>query len=83
MRKIKLKSNKIITVDTSVKELITILLKNRQILSKDAREFLFPPYPQPSLAGLIRAVARIKKAIRNKENILVYGDYDVDGLTAT
>ncbi|MEE9362324.1 MAG: single-stranded-DNA-specific exonuclease RecJ [Cellulophaga sp.] len=28
------------------------------------------------------AVARIEKAIATKENILVYGDYDVDGTTA-
>ena len=28
------------------------------------------------------AVARIEKAIANNENILVYGDYDVDGTTA-
>jgi single-stranded-DNA-specific exonuclease len=30
-----------------------------------------------------RAVARIQQAVENDENILVYGDYDVDGTTAT
>jgi len=34
------------------------------------------------LKGMSKAVARIHKAIRNKENIVVYGDYDVDGLTS-
>jgi single-stranded-DNA-specific exonuclease len=29
-----------------------------------------------------KAVARIEKAIANNENILVYGDYDVDGTTS-
>jgi len=28
------------------------------------------------------AVSRIEKAIANNENILIYGDYDVDGTTA-
>jgi single-stranded-DNA-specific exonuclease len=29
-----------------------------------------------------KAVERIEKAIINEENILVFGDYDVDGTTA-
>lgn len=37
--------------------------------------FLMPEMPQ--------AVDRICKAIKNKENILIYGDNDVDGMTGT
>jgi single-stranded-DNA-specific exonuclease len=33
--------------------------------------------------GIDCAVARIKRAIRNREKILISGDYDADGLTAT
>lgn len=35
------------------------------------------------LAGLERAVDRIRAAIRAREPIAIYGDYDVDGVTAT
>ncbi len=38
------------------------------------------PYLMP---GMDRAVSRIHQAILAKEQILVHGDYDVDGLTAT
>ncbi len=34
------------------------------------------------LAGVDQAVARIRRAIETRERIVVYGDYDVDGVTA-
>ena len=39
--------------------------------------------PPDNLTGLGAALDRIDHAIRNREPILVYGDYDVDGATAT
>jgi len=35
------------------------------------------------LAGMNRAVDRVRRAIRRGEPIIVYGDFDVDGITAT
>ncbi len=35
------------------------------------------------LAGMTQAVARIKQALEQSERIVVYGDYDADGVTAT
>lgn len=39
--------------------------------------------PEPQLLGLEKAVARIVRALREREKIFIYGDYDVDGTTAT
>lgn len=39
---------------------------------------LIPPEQMP---GVEKAVYRLKQAIRNKEKIIIYGDYDVDGIT--
>jgi single-stranded-DNA-specific exonuclease len=35
------------------------------------------------LSGVDQAVARIRRAIESRERIVIYGDYDVDGVTAT
>ena len=52
----------------------------------DAKKFFRPQltdlYDPFLMKDMDKAVARINKAIANKEKILVYGDYDVDGATA-
>lgn len=53
----------------------------------DARSFLdessYVPTKASELPDVDRAVARISKAIDDKQNITIYGDYDVDGTTGT
>ena len=50
-------------------------------------EFLHPQYGDTTdpyvLPGMREAVGRIKRAVQDKEKILIYGDYDVDGVTAS
>lgn len=51
------------------------------------RDFLHPKYenltPPEQLPDMEKAVKRLKKAKKSGEKILIYGDYDVDGVTAT
>ncbi len=64
------------------------ILLNRGIENiETARRFLKPELSHLHdpflLAGMQDAVERIALAVSNKEKILIYGDYDVDGTTAT
>ena len=49
--------------------------------------FLKPRYedlPDPEkLVDVKKAAKRIKEAVKKNERVLIYGDYDVDGVTAT
>ncbi|MGI5972585.1 MAG: single-stranded-DNA-specific exonuclease RecJ [Oscillospiraceae bacterium] len=51
-----------------------------------ARRFLFEEIPlrdPMEMADMDRAAARLRRALDGGETIAVYGDYDVDGITAT
>ncbi|PKP24512.1 MAG: single-stranded-DNA-specific exonuclease RecJ [Bacteroidetes bacterium HGW-Bacteroidetes-2] len=73
--------------DLGVEEAIAFLLVQRGIETyEDAKLFFRPSLDQLHDPFLMKdmdlAVARIEKAIANEENILVFGDYDVDGTSA-
>ena len=76
-----------LSTELSVDQNIAYLLLQRGIETyRDAKLFFRPslddlhdPY---LMQEMHKAVERINKAIANNENIMVYGDYDVDGTTA-
>ncbi len=73
--------------ELGVSEILARLLVNRGITEPDqAQRFLHPDWedlPDPFLLPDAQvAVNRLWQAIERKEKILVYGDYDVDGVTS-
>ncbi len=76
-----------IAKEHNISELLAVILVNRGITEKkDIDIFLNPtrkdfhdPYSMPDME---KAVNRILKAIDEKEKVIIYGDYDVDGITS-
>jgi single-stranded-DNA-specific exonuclease len=72
--------------EAKVSPIVARLLALRGVTAADAANFLSPSLAQlhsPYLMrGMAAAVERLSAAIANKEGILIYGDYDVDGTTA-
>lgn len=74
-----------------VGNIIDLLLKNRGLTSKkDIETFLHPSLETvtPKTVGidakqLTKALKRIQQAIEKQEQIVVFGDYDVDGITGS
>ena len=71
----------------NVETFVASLLIQRGIETFDQAKQFFRPSLQDLhnpylMKDMDKAVARIEKAIENNENILVFGDYDVDGTTA-
>jgi len=74
------------------KNIIDALLKNRGIkTAKQKKEFLNPVPPEKisvkalgiSKLEISQAIERIKTAVKTKEKVIVYGDYDADGICGT
>jgi len=65
--------------------ILDVLLKNRNI--ENVEDFLNPKYEDLhdpfSMKNMREVVERLSKAKEKKEKILIYGDYDVDGITST
>ncbi|WP_340076946.1 single-stranded-DNA-specific exonuclease RecJ [Leptobacterium sp. I13] len=78
---------KTLSQELGVDKTIAILLLQRGIETYEAAKKFFRPslddlHDPFLMTDMDKAVSRIEKAIENKENILVFGDYDVDGTTA-
>src|SRR5690554_2595403 len=75
--------SKALNVDST----IASLLSQRGVDTFEEAEKFFRPslkdlHDPYLMRDMEKAVARIENAIENQENILVYGDYDVDGTTS-
>ena len=77
-----------LAAELDISPLIARLLVNRDIKTvQDAETYLYPTYADLhspfDMADMDKAIERIRKAIKNGEEIYIYGDYDADGTTAT
>ena len=76
-----------IAQEYNISSLLAKILVNKNILEKEEIDLFLNPtrhdFHDPFLMPDMEiAVKRIIKAIENKEKILIYGDYDVDGITS-
>ncbi|MBU1726407.1 MAG: single-stranded-DNA-specific exonuclease RecJ [Candidatus Omnitrophica bacterium] len=73
--------------ELGISKILAQLLINRGLNSlNDAQKFLkvnsehlLDPY---QFSGMSKAVSIVKRALNNKEKVMVFGDYDVDGITS-
>lgn len=73
-------NKKIDFLDEILTERNIITKKEKEIYLNSDLKYLSDPFILP---GMDKAVNRIKRAVENNEKILIYGDYDVDGITST
>jgi len=85
-KKLEIKNEKL-----EIEDLINLLLSNRGIKTQKEKE----EYLNPSLINfnaknlgindgeLRKTIARLNQAIKKREKIIIFGDYDVDGITGS
>jgi single-stranded-DNA-specific exonuclease len=76
-----------LAAETGLPSLLTHLLAQRGITTAEkARDFLVPKLATLGdprlLPGMPAAVERMLKAVDEKQKVVLYGDYDVDGVTS-
>lgn len=77
-----------LSAEAGIPELLSAILINRGISDAGlAKKFLHPSiedlHDPFMLKDMDKAVERIVIAVESKENITIYGDYDVDGVSST
>ncbi len=76
-----------LAADLGIAKPLATLLVQRNVKTFDQAKAFFRPelsnlHDPFLMQDMERAVSRIEAAIENREKILVYGDYDVDGTTS-
>ena len=70
-----------------LKLLTAQIIANKNLTDEEIKTFLEPTrdsfYDPFQLPDMEKAVERIIKAIEEKEKVVIFGDYDVDGITST
>ncbi len=83
------KNNEIDRISEKFKlgKLVSSALSKKELTDEEIKVFLDPtrkdfhdPFEMPDME---KAVKRILEAIENKEKTIIYGDYDVDGITSS
>lgn len=71
-----------------IESLAELILKSRGLSDDNIAHFLNPSYSDDLadpflLPDMSKAVRRLHRAIAAKQKIVIYGDYDIDGITAS
>ena len=71
----------------NLSNLVSKIIANKNLNDDEIEKFLNPTrkdfYDPFLMPDMDKAIDRIERAIKEKEKIIIYGDYDADGITST